>query len=234
MKNRAPRFVSCVRFASLGVIVALVLGRQTSVAATSEFAPPAGFVDTPSPDTASTGHLVSRTEEIVIDRPLSMVLGVVDRPLKEAIRGTSSLPGVAGSYVLTKGEFGGPGSRRLNFLTDNSTLVEQVLDNERTAVLSRFRYVVWNYTSEVARPINFGIGDFRYDDIGSGRTRIKWTYSFELNRRRFPGCLGSFGDFLFRVAFLDRQYAAMMRGVLLGYKTEAERVPVTEIRIKKS
>jgi hypothetical protein len=38
----------------------------------------------------------------------------------------------------------------------------------------------------------------------------------------FPGELGALGQWLFRVGFLDREYAAMMRGVLEGYKTAAE------------
>ncbi len=51
-------------------------------------------------------------------------------------------------------------------------------------------------------------------DLGDGRTHVRWTYSFQLNRQRFPVYLGSFGDFLFRVGFLDRDYAQMMRRTL--------------------
>jgi hypothetical protein len=58
---------------------------------------------------------------------------------------------------------------------------------------------------------------------GDGRTHIRWTYSFQLNRHRFPGMLGSLGDYLFRISFLDRPYAAMMRGVLVSTKADSER-----------
>jgi hypothetical protein len=51
---------------------------------------------------------------------------------------------------------------------------------------------------------------------------VTWTYSFKLKDDVFPGNLGGLGRFLFRVGFLDRDYAAMMRGVLGGYKTTAE------------
>ena len=68
----------------------------------------------------------------------------------------------------------------------------------------------------------YGVGDFLYTDLGSGRTHITWTYSFKLKEDRFPGYLGAFGRYLFRVGFLDHQYAAMMRGTLDGTKANAE------------
>jgi hypothetical protein len=185
--------------------------------------PPPGFVDTPRPAIASTEDLVSHTEEITIDRPLDKVLEDSKKPLKDTIHKTSSLPGVSGDHMLIQGSFGAPGSRRLTCLTDGSTLEEEVLQRERTNNSYRFRYVVWNYTSETARPIVYGVGDFRDSDLGDGRTHVAWTYSFMLNRERFPGELGSFGRFLFCVGFLDRQYADMMRGTLNGTKTNVER-----------
>ncbi len=59
------------------------------------------------------------------------------------------------------------------------------------------------------------------------RTRVTWTYSFKLKGDIFPGNFGGFGGFLFRVGFLDRDYAAMMRSVLNGYKTTAEGQPAS-------
>lgn len=185
--------------------------------------PPSGFVDIPHPAVASGEELISHTEEITIDRPLDKVLEDAKKPLKDTIHKTSSLPGVSGDHMLTQGTFGAPGSRRLTCLTDGSTLEEEVLQRERTNTSYRFRYVVWNYTSETARPIVYGVGDFHYSDLGNGRTHVVWTYSFMLNRERFPGELGSVGRFLFRVGFLDRQYADMMRATLNGTKTSVER-----------
>jgi len=185
--------------------------------------PPSGFVDTPHPAIVDEKELVSHTEEITIDRPLDKVLEGSNRPLKDTIHKTSSLPGVSGDHMLTQGTFGAPGSRRLTCLTDGSTLEEEVLQRERTNNSYRFRYVVWNYTSETARPIVYGIGDFHDSDLGDGRAHVVWTYSFMLKRERFPGEFGGFGRFLFRVGFLDRQYADMMRATLNGTKTNVER-----------
>jgi len=207
----------CLEFLAFAVSasVAISVSAQTC-------APPPGFVDTPHPAIAPAEQLVSHTEEITIDRPLSVVLASLNKPLKDTIHKTSSLPGVSGDYMLTKGEFGMPGSRRLTCLTDGSTLEEEALVREQNSNSFRFRYVVWNYTSEKARPIDYGVGEFHYSDIGNGRTHVIWTYSFMLRRDRFPGYLGSVGRFLFRVGFLDRQYAAMMRGTLNGNKSGAE------------
>jgi hypothetical protein len=186
--------------------------------------PPPGFVDTPAPTVAAVKELVSHTEETTIDGQLAVVLDSIDKPLEDTIHKTSSLPGVSGSHMLTNGEFGAPGSRRLNCLSDGSTLVEQVLASERNTNTFRFRYVVWNYTTEKARPIEYGVGEFYYSDVGGGRTHVTWTYSFQLNRHRFPGYLGSVGNFIFRVGFLNREYADLMRGVLAGIKSDAEQL----------
>jgi len=191
--------------------------------------PPSGFVDTPAPAVAAVKELVSHTEEINIDRPLSVVLNSLDKPLEDTIHKTNSLPGVSGSYMLTKGEFGAPGSRRLNCLSDGTSLVEQVLESERNSSTFRFRYVVWNYTTEKARPIEYGVGNFLYSDIGGGRTHVNWTYSFQLNRHRFPGYLGALGAFLFRIRFLDSEFADLMRDVLGRIKSDAEQLPNTNV-----
>ena len=192
--------------------------------------PPPGFTDTSHPPIARLDQLVSHTEEITVDRPLTVVLRAVDKPLSETIKSSTSLPGVTGSYMLTAGAFGPPGSRRLNCLSDGSTLVEQVLQRDDHQDSKGFRYVVWNYTSPKARPIVYGVGEFIYSAVGDGRTHVSWTYSFELNRHRFPGMFGSLGDYLFRVSFLDRSYAAMMRGVLASTKTDSERLAAVGVK----
>jgi hypothetical protein len=183
--------------------------------------PPPGFVDVPPPPIAAVSSLVSHTEHIEIDQPLSVVLDATNRPLKDILHQTSSLPGVVGDHPLTPNGFDLPGSRRMVCLTDGSTLEEQVLEKRRDPTSYQVRYEVWNYTTEKARPIAYAIGEFHFNQIDPRRTRIVWTYSFALRSDRFPGYLGSFGDFLFMVGFLDRQYAELMRGTLEGYKTVA-------------
>jgi hypothetical protein len=69
------------------------------------------------------------------------------------------------------------------------------------------------------------VGEFRSVQIDNTHTRVTWTYSFRLKDDIFPGDLGGLGRLLFRVGFLDRDYAAMMRSVLNGYKTTAEEQP---------
>ncbi len=214
------RIMSALRFSTL---LGFVLSASVTALPAQVCVPPPGFVDVPRPAIANAEELVSHTGEVTINRPLAAVLDGFNRPLKDSIHKSDSLPGVSGVHMLTQDTFGEPGSRRLTCLTDGSTLEEEVLQREQTSNSFRFRYVVWNYTSDTARPIVYGVGDFHDTDLGDGRTHVVWTYSFMLNRERFPGELGSFGRFLFRVGFLDRQYADMMRATLNGTKTNVER-----------
>jgi hypothetical protein len=183
---------------------------------------PAGFHDTPHPVIAPADELISRTEEIVIDRPLAVVEEAMDKPLKETIRSSKALPGVAGDFMLTKGEFGAPGSRHIVCLTDGGSVEEESLERGQSGSSAWFRYIVWNYQTPKARPIAYGVGAFRSVQIDDSHTRVTWTYSFRLKDDVFPGELGALGRWLFRVGFLDREYAAMMLGVLEGYKAAAE------------
>jgi hypothetical protein len=188
-------------------------------------APPVGFRDAPHPLIAPAEQLVAHTEEILIDRPLSVVSDAMNKPLNQALRGTDSLPGVSGDFMLTKGPFGAPGSRHIVCLTDGTSVEEEALEREQAVRSAHFRYIVWNYQTPKARPVAYGVGEFRSVQVDNMHTRVTWTYSFRLKDDIFPGNLGGLGRFLFRVGFLDRDYAAMMRGVLNGYKTTAEEQP---------
>jgi hypothetical protein len=80
-------------------------------------------------------------------------------------------------------------------------------------------------TTRQARPIEYGVGEFRDSEIDGGHTHTVWTYSFKLKHHEYPGYLGALARYLFRVGFLNRQYAAMMRGTLQGSKATTENEP---------
>jgi hypothetical protein len=189
-------------------------------------APATGFRDTPHPAIASPEQLVSHTEEIFVDRPIAVVSDVMNKPLNQAIHKSSSLPGVAGDFVLTPGKFGAPGTRRIVCLTDGGSVEEEVLKRDGTATSGIFKYIVWNYATPKGRPIAYGVGEFRTVQTDNAHTRVTWTYSFKLKDDVFPGSFGALGRWLFRVRFLDRDYAAMMRTTLSGTKTDAEARPI--------
>jgi hypothetical protein len=204
-----------------GLMWVVMLG-MTGSAWAGDCVAPAGFKDVPHPAIAPLDQLVSHTEVIMIDRPLPAVSGAMDKPLKETIRSSKALPGVAGDFMLTKGEFGAPGSRHIVCLTDGGSVEEESLERGQSGNSAWFRYIVWNYQTPKARPIAYGVGSFRTVQMDGSHTRVTWTYSFRLKDDVFPGELGALGEWLFRVGFLDREYAAMMRDVLEGYKTAAE------------
>jgi len=172
---------------------------------------------------AGPERLVSHVETVVINRPLADVVARVDAtPLSVRHPAAAGLPGVAGTCPLTAEGFGPVGGRHLVFLTDGSTVVEQVLDNSRSADAWRFRYVVWGYSTPAAKPLRYGVGDFLYTAEGE-RTRVTWTYAFELKVDTFPGVLGiRIGGLLLKLAFLNGTYGAWMRAGLSAIKNAAE------------
>lgn len=184
---------------------------------------PPGFVETPHPPVAGPEKLVSHVESAVIDRPFAEVCRRVDAtPLSVRHPPAAGLPGVVDTRALTPDGFGPVGGRHLVCLSDDTTVVEQVLENTRTDASWRFRYVVWGYTTAAAKPLRYGLGDFHYMAEGD-RTRVVWTYSFELKRDQFPGFLGvGLGGFLLKLAFLNGPYGAWMRAGLAAIKAAAE------------
>jgi hypothetical protein len=128
--------------------------------------------------------------------------------LSDFIPGTRKLPGVHHTEPLTELAYPEVGSVRLICLTDGNTAEEEVLSRDD----QHLRYLVSNYTSPQASPIQYAVGEFRFSDAGDA-TRITWSYSFKLRRDKFPGSLGSFGRFLFRLNFLDLDYADFMESV---------------------
>jgi hypothetical protein len=130
---------------------------------------PGGFVDSPPPD-IEPAMLVHHVEEIVIDRPLDVVMAEGNRtPIEQTMHGTSTLPGVAGTRLL-RGAWPEPGALRVTCLTDGGSTEEQVIANDRSGNTHHFRYEVWNYTTPQARPIIYAVGDFLETDLGDGRT----------------------------------------------------------------
>lgn len=218
------------QLASLALIVSLLFGTDSLVQSRGPCVPPAGFKDGPHPEIAPVEQLVSHTEEIVIARPYSVVSAAMNKPLEKTILKSDSLPGVSGDYMLTKGPYGAPGSRHIVCLTDGTSTEEEALEREDLATSGHFRYIVWNYTTPKAKPIVYGVGDFKTVQQDPGHTRITWTYSFKLKDDTFPGDLDAVGRWLFKVSFLDRDYAAMMKGVLRGYRATAEEMSNGSLR----
>ena len=180
---------------------------------------PPGFVETAHPPVSGPEKLVSHVEATVIDAPFAEVVAAVDAlPLSLRHPAAAGLPGVVDTLALTPDGFGPVGGRHLVFLSDDTTVVEQVLENTRTEASWRFRYVVWGYTTPAAKPLRYGLGDFHYTAEGE-RTRLTWTYSFELKPDTFPGFLGvGLGGFLLKLAFLNGPYGAWMRAGLAAIK----------------
>ncbi len=182
--------------------------------------PPPGFVNPPRPDIAPLEGLLSHTEEIDIARPLAVVIEAGNRPLQEGIRPTPGRPGVSGTFRLTKEAYGSVGSRRLVCLTDGSMAVEEVLHSEAHPDNRRFRYVVWNYTSEDFRGVSYAVGEFVHTQPAPDRTHVNWTYRFALDSGLSPE-----EKTRFRETFLEGPFAQWMRSLLERGRSRAEAMP---------
>lgn len=180
--------------------------------------PPPGFVNPPRPDIAPLEELLSHSEEKLIDQPLVAVMQAADRPLR--IDATKDLAGVTGTFRLSNGPYGTVGARRLVCKTDGTIAVEEVLRTESNADGSRFRYLVWNQTSEKFRDIDYAVGEFVRTQPAPGKTLINWTYRFALKR-----ALSAEEKSRFQEDFLERELSLWMRTQLDRDESAAEASP---------
>lgn len=184
--------------------IALLLAGLLLAAPGSACEPPAGFVDTPRPDIAPLEELLSVTEEKLIEQSLADVMRAANRPLR--IDATRDLAGVSGTYRLSQGPYGTVGARRFVCKTDGSHVVEEVLLTESSDTGSRFRYVVWNYTSPKFRDVAYAVGEFIRTQPAPDKTLVSWTYRFALREG-----LSDEDKSRFQKTFLEREFPEWMR-----------------------
>jgi|GEM_PF-1930574 len=167
---------------------------------------------TPAPTVAPLDQLTATT--VVADFAVPREFAVewfVAMPLERTLTGTDDVPGVRRSVMLTEGDWGQPGARRRVEVKDDSTALEQILE---ARLPDAFRYVVWNYTSDAARYVRYGVGEFNFESAGDGTTRVSWTYAFEANGWPASWFLGG---------FVRGDWREFMTDSLANMKADAER-----------
>lgn len=167
------RILACLVFSGLGGCAApRAVGYEAGVSAASR---DALHRSTPAPRLGDPGELKSATVSAHLDVPCGFIRRWFEpMSLVDALPGTRELPGVERVELLTE-RWGAPGARRRVVLRDETTALEQVVENE---LPDRFRYVVWNYTSAAAKYVRYGVGEFRFQ-AEEGGTRVTWTYGFQ-------------------------------------------------------
>ncbi len=193
-----------MRTIEYGFHIALMLSGPLLAGQNLACEPPPGFINPPRPEVAALDTLLSHTETKVIDQPLAAVMQAANRPLR--IDATKDLAGVSGTYRLSNGPYGSVGARRLVCKTDGSITVEEVLLTESDGAGSRFRYVVWNYTGEKFRAVDYAVGEFVRTEPVPGKTHVDWTYRFALKDG-----VSSEERSRFQKVFLERELAVWMR-----------------------
>lgn len=151
---------------------------------------------------------ISKTINFELNIPANKVASAIQfTNLEKFLPKTAKVPGVSGTKLLIGTHFGPTGSRRLVCLTDHSYAAEEVIENKSDR---EFKYKVWNYTSEVAKPIEYAVGEFIATPLTANKSMVKWTYSFKLKNNVFPGNLFAPGRLLFRKSFVDSDYTEFM------------------------
>lgn len=164
----------------------------------------------PPPEIASERKLRSAKVTDVFNVPPDFIPGwFTALPLEEALPGTDEIPGVSRTEALSDRPWGEDGARRRVVLDDGSTALEEVMISR---LPERFRYVVWNYTSDAAKHVRYGVGEFRFTPEREG-TRVEWTYSLAPNGWPATWFLGR---------FVKRDYREMMEASLQVMKRNAE------------
>jgi hypothetical protein len=172
----------------------------------------------PQPD----DQVVSREVVFDVPRPVDEYYAdflIGGARLENYLPGTRDIPGVDHNEDLTPSVFPAVGSQRLVCLKQGGWAVEEVLELRERG----FRYLVSNYSLRETRPIQYGIGEFRFAPLTPTTTRVTWRYSFKLRSDRFPGSLGGLGRWLFRTTFLESDYARFMEAGVVAMKAWATR-----------
>lgn len=171
------------------------------------------------PSKAEIAIWPSQQVEFVIELPYEIVIPLIERaPLEQLIYRRTSIPFVVSTQNLNSVEFIAEGNIRKVNLSDNSSAFEGLYAKQISSDSFRFSYIVWNYTSTAAEPIDIAIGEFDYIRQSQGRTLVRWKYSFSLKPHKFPGSLGKLGHFIFTHTFLRRTYRKFMNGTAENIK----------------
>lgn len=157
--------------------------------------------------------------KIEINKPVKEAYSIFLKvPLEDFIEGTEKLPGVKKTIPLNNLPYGEEDYLRLVCLKDGNVALEKLL---KIIPNSYFPYLVYGYTSDEAKPILYGLGEFTFKENGN-KTILVWRYSFKLKDNKFPGFLGGLGRWLFEFSFLESDYAEFMDKIIVKIKKEIE------------
>ncbi|RKH09642.1 hypothetical protein D7V97_16010 [Corallococcus sp. CA053C] len=164
---------------------------------------------TAAPAVEPEAPFIAHTVEADIAVPPDLLLPwLVNVPLERILLGTEKIAGIERTEVLSP-SWGSPGTRRRVVLRDGNTSLEELLVVEEGR---RFQYVVWNFTNEARRAVQYAVGEFRFTPTATG-THLRWTYRFRGNGWPTQGFLRS---------FVEEDFAGYMQVGMGHIQTESE------------
>jgi len=121
------------------------------------------------------GRHIAAEASITVARPLDRF----DRwfqhvALEDILLGHGSIPAITHTAMIA-GTWSEPGARRRVFMADGSSVLEEVIAQDRPHY---FAYMVWGFGGLIGRLAAYGRGEFFTQARGDGATEIRWVYSF--------------------------------------------------------
>ena len=166
--------------------------------------------DAPRPEIAPAEQLRRTTLSFTVNVPVAFMadwFGSV--PLQDMVEATDAIPRVVETQLLTEA-WAGAGARRRIILENGDTALEDILVDD---LPRSFRYIAWNYTTDAARFVEYGVGEFSMAPTGDHQTRVTWTYAFK------PRCL--LGR-VFIGRFVETTWSDWMQGAAQAMSEHAE------------
>jgi hypothetical protein len=151
--------------------------------------------------------LVFREVLFTVHRPVADVYRLMlNMPPEDVLKGCRGVTGVAKSRMMRGTDFLQPGSRRLLHMTDENTIVEEMVEVRAGEYMS---YKIWNSSILADKFLEYATNQFWLVNQQSS-TMVRWRHAFKLRAGQVPGMWGPFGRLYFKWTYVDTTYARFM------------------------
>lgn len=160
--------------------------------------------DGPPPLRDEGGYLVTSQAAVFNGTPAQVIeaLQTAETGVLAHVEPTHRIPAIAGLTPIY-GSFPDEGAVRRVELATGDHVTERVLVNNAIT----FAYQIWGFTAANSRPLDHIRGEFRYIDLGDGRTEVQWDYAIAPR---------IFWARPFVRSFLENDFTPFMAGGLAG------------------
>ncbi|HEY4000860.1 MAG TPA: hypothetical protein VGO93_18470 [Candidatus Xenobia bacterium] len=159
---------------------------------------------------------------VTVHKPIAHVYRVLPNiPQELVLKAGAGVTGVEGTRMMRGTVFAETGARRLLTFTDQTTIVEEVVEAE---LGKYFFYKIWNSSIPAQKFLEYATNQFWFVDQGAA-TMVRWRRAFKLRSGYFPGILGPAGRLYFKWTYVSGTFAPYMDQTVLALKRYIEAAP---------